>query len=461
MCRKFTTFLLALLHLLAVVNVISCQKDEPEVIQKAWSGVVEAMDGIRVLMSLKGSNYNESSYRSLHLAALSECARLYEDTEPRLAKLAHGEDYSGDDAVAWLSAAASSHRSCMDSLEEKGLATGDNHEGAYKNLSMLIQDALAFYGTKRTTESRAVQKSLNLGQNEGLLASWSAASSKADLVVAQDGSGNYKTINSAVDSLAELGDNRPQRVIIYVKSGVYKEKVDIRRELKNIMFVGDGIDKTIVTGDKNVRDGATTFTSATFGVSGDGFWARDMTFENAAGPEKHQAVALRVASDFSLFYKCSIKGYQDTLLVHSLRQFYRDCQIYAQGRQDRLENTGISIIHSRILPAPDLSAVKDQFKTFLGRPWKQYSRTVILKTDLDGLIDPKGWTEWRGDFALSTLYYGEYMNTGNGAATTHRVDWPGFHVIKDSNEANSFAAKNFINGDRWIPATGVPFSPYI
>lgn len=83
--------------------------------------------------------------------------------------------------------------------------------------------------------------------------------------MAQDGSGNYKTINGAVDSLAKLGENRPQRVIIYVKSGVYKEKVDIRRELKNIMFVGDGIDKTIVTGDGNVRDGATTFTSATFG----------------------------------------------------------------------------------------------------------------------------------------------------------------------------------------------------
>lgn len=229
-------------------------------------------------------------------------------------------------------------------------------------------------------------------------------------------------------------------------------------------------------------------------MSGDGFWARDMTFENTAGPEKHQAVALRVASDFSLFYRCSIKGYQDTLLVHSLRQFYRDCQIYgtidyifgnaavvfqncdiyvrkpmqhqgnmitAQGRQYLQENTGISIINSRVLPAPDLSAVKNQFKTFLGRPWKQYSRTVILKTDLDALIDPKGWAEWRGDFALSTLYYGEYMNTGNGAATTHRVDWPGFHVIKDSEEANSFAAKKFINGNQWIPATGVPFSPDI
>lgn len=84
--------------------------------------------------------------------------------------------------------------------------------------------------------------------------------------MAQDGSGSYKTINAAVDALAKMGENRPQRVIIYVKSGVYKEKVDIRRDSKNIMFVGDGIDKTIVTGDGNVKDGASTLTSATFGI---------------------------------------------------------------------------------------------------------------------------------------------------------------------------------------------------
>lgn len=111
----------------------------------------------------------------------------------------------------------------------------------------------------------AVQKSQNLEQNEGLLASWSASSFKADLVVAQDGSGSYKTINGAVVALAIMGKNRPQRVIIYVKSGVYKENVEIRRDLENVMFVGDGIDKTTVTGDKNVKDGDTTLTSATFG----------------------------------------------------------------------------------------------------------------------------------------------------------------------------------------------------
>lgn len=105
----------------------------------------------------------------------------------------------------------------------------------------------------------------HLSQTGCLLASWNAATSKADLVVAQDGSGNYKTINEAVTALAKMGQNRPQRAIIYVKSGVYNEKVEIERGMNNVMFIGDGIDKTINTGNRNVQDGATTLNSATFG----------------------------------------------------------------------------------------------------------------------------------------------------------------------------------------------------
>lgn len=229
-------------------------------------------------------------------------------------------------------------------------------------------------------------------------------------------------------------------------------------------------------------------------MSGDGFWARDMTFENTAGPNKHQAVALKVSSDHSVFYRCSFKGYQDTLYVHSLRQFYRDCHIYgtidfifgdasavlqncdiyvkrpmshqsnmitAQGREDPNENTGISIQGSRVRPASDLDSVKHLFKSYLGRPWKKYSRTVFLKTDLDGLIDPKGWKEWSGSFALSTLYYAEYMNIGNGASTAHRVNWPGFHVFNNPQEVAPFTAIRLIQGETWVPETGVPYWPQI
>lgn len=228
------------------------------------------------------------------------------------------------------------------------------------------------------------------------------------------------------------------------------------------------------------------------GVSADGFWARDMTFENTAGPAKHQAVALRVGSDLSVFYRCSFRGYQDTLFVLSQRQFYRDCHIYgtidfifgnaaavlqncdihvrrpmgqqsnmitAQGRTDPNQNTGISIHASRVTPALDFQDVKGSFRTFLGRPWQKFSRTVFMKTDLDGLIDPRGWKEWSGGFALSTLYYGEHMNYGKGAVTSGRVKWPGFHVLRNPSDADPFTVQRFIQGETWIPGTGVPFIP--
>lgn len=83
--------------------------------------------------------------------------------------------------------------------------------------------------------------------------------------------------------------------------------------------------------------------------------------------------------------------------------------------------------------------------------------TVILKTDLDGIIHPEGWIEWDGNFALSTLYYAEYLNAGLGAATANRVKWPGFHVLNNPQQAAPFTVTGFIQGDSWIPATGVPF----
>lgn len=223
---------------------------------------------------------------------------------------------------------------------------------------------------------------------------------------------------------------------------------------------------------------------------GNGFIAKDITVENSAGPSKHQAVALRSGSDFSAFYKCSFVGYQDTLYVHSNRQFYRECDIYgtvdfifgnaavvlqncnlyarkpnekqkniftAQGREDPNQNTGISIINSKITAAADLIPVKSSFKTYLGRPWKEYSRTVLIKSYIDDLVEPVGWLEWNGTFALSTLYYGEYMDRGPGSNTSARVKWPGYKVINNSAEATQFTVGTFIQGNEWLNSTGIPY----
>ncbi|KAL6322521.1 hypothetical protein AAG906_009823 [Vitis piasezkii] len=136
-------------------------------------------------------------------------------------------------------------------------------------------------------------------------------------------------------------------------------------------------------------------------------------------------------------------------------------RIFESHSTDCKEPTGISVQGSRVLSSPEFTTVKGSFKSFLGRPWKRYSRTVFLETDLDGLIDPRGWTEWSGNYGLSTLYYGEYNNSGDGASTKERVKWPGFHVLNGAEDAMPFTVSRFIQGEKWIPASGVPFSPGI
>ena len=81
-----------------------------------------------------------------------------------------------------------------------------------------------------------------------------------------------------------------------------------------------------------------------------------------------------------------------------------------------------------------------------------------MKSVIGGLVNPAGWAPWDGDFGVKTLYYGEYMNTGPGADTSHRIKWPGYHAITSLAEAEKFSVQNFLAGDAWIPATGVPFT---
>ncbi|KAJ0981271.1 hypothetical protein J5N97_009526 [Dioscorea zingiberensis] len=451
-----------------------------------------------------------SSMNSLGSTAWADCLELCDQTISHLNRSILLGSISTEDAQTWLSAAMANEQTCLDGFNEVPLdhstaaaSSNINPFPVTTNMSEMISNLLAINKASKTNSG-------SRGGNRRLLAvkefpRWvsaadrkllqsSSSAVKANIVVAQDGSGDYKTISAAVaasNKLRSTGSSNSIRFVIHVKAGVYKENVQISKSMKNLMIIGDGIDKTIVTGSKNVIDGSTTFRSATFAVTGEGFIARGMTFENTAGPEKHQAVALRSGSDLSVFYECSFKGYQDTLYAHSLRQLYRNCDIYgtvdfifgdaaavfqncniyvrkplsqqkntvtAQGRKDPNENTGFSFHDSAVAAASDLQPVQGSFRTYLGRPWKEYSRTVFMKTSLGGLIDPAGWLEWDGDFALSTLYYGEYMNSGAGAGTSGRVKWPGFHVITDASEAAKFTVKNFLSGDNWIPSTGIPYT---
>ncbi|KAI8027193.1 Pectinesterase 2 [Camellia lanceoleosa] len=368
--------------------------------------------------------------------AWADCLELYEYTIHRLNKTVYPTTKkSKDDIQTWLSTALTNLETCREGFEELGVAD-HVYPLMSNNVSRLISNTLAM--NKVPYHAPSYKKGgfpswVKPGDRK-LLQTASSPASIANVVVAQDGSGNFKTIGQAVAAAA--------------KGGVQA-------------------------------------------VVGDGFIAQGVTIRNTAGAVQQQAVALRVGSDLSVFYQCSFEAYQDTLYVHSLRQFFRECDIYgtvdfifgnsavvfqncniyarsppnktntltAQGRTDPNQNTGISIHNCKVTAASDLVPVQSTVNTYLGRPWKMYSRTVFMNTFLDSLINPAGWMPWTGNFALSTLYYGEYMNTGPGSSTAGRVKWPGYHVITSATVASQFTVGSFISGNSWLPTTKVPFTP--
>ncbi|KAI3968493.1 hypothetical protein MKX01_007803 [Papaver californicum] len=441
--------------------------------------------------------------------ALDDCLELFEDTIFDLDEALSDLQTQNTSAKRYhqlqtlLSASMTNQFTCLDGFfYSKGKIRKQIEKRLY-TISHLVSNSLAMLEKipkeqKKTPEDEQVfpeygemvdgfPRWVAIKDRRLLQASTNAIAMSFDMVVAKDGSGNFTTISEAV-AAAPKSSNK--RIVIYIKEGAYFENVEVVKKKTMLMFIGDGIGKTVVKANRNVVDGWTTFRSATVAVMGKGFIARDMTFENSAGPSKHQAVALRSGADLSAFYRCSFVGYQDTLYAHSLRQFYKQCDIYgtvdfifgnaavvlqdcnlyarkpnpnqknmftAQGREDPNQNTGISILNCKVTAAADLIPFKTAFQTYLGRPWKQYSRTVYLHSLIDDVVDPRGWLEWDGDFALSTLYYGEYMNRGSGSNTTGRVNWPGYRVINSSTEANQFTAESFIQGNDWLPSYNIPF----
>lgn len=229
-----------------------------------------------------------------------------------------------------------------------------------------------------------------------------------------------------------------------------------------------------------------------------GFMAKSMTFSNAAGPDGHQAVALRIAGDHSAVFDCSIEAHQDTLYYHGQRQFYKNCAIY--GTVDFIFGSGVCLIQDsdiivrrpgsgqsnmvtadgglypheatalvlqncRIMADPFLFPVRQQVATYLGRPWKPYAKTVFMQSQIDDLIKPEGYLEWDPKVMhQKTATYLEYANRGPGANTAGRVKWSNVRVI-DRNEALQYTASRFLDSNfkenvgPWLQQTGFPFYP--
>ncbi|MDT3404521.1 pectinesterase family protein [Mucilaginibacter terrae] len=305
-----------------------------------------------------------------------------------------------------------------------------------------------------------------------------------ELTVAPDGSGNYKTIQEAVNSVRDLGQ---MRVVIHIKKGIYHEKLVVPSWKTNISLVGESAESTIITNndysgkavpggkDSYGKDKMTTYTSYTVLVQGDGFEASNLTIENTAG-RVGQAVALHVEADRCVISKCRLLGNQDTLYTAtgSSRQLYQDC--YIEGTTDfifgeatvlflrcTIKNLTDSFITAAattpnqefgyVLMDCKLIADSTVKKAVLGRPWRPYAKTVFIHTEIGAHIAPAGWNPWKGDAMFpdkeKTTYYAEYKCYGVGAKTTERVAWS--KQLSDK-EAKRYTLKNILGGkDNWQP----------
>ncbi|XP_022945995.1 pectinesterase-like [Cucurbita moschata] len=487
-------------------------EDPRELIKASFHYVVE-----QIKSAIKNSTtLKETAKDPMAKKALDDCSELMDyaidDLLLSFDKITETFDFSKmddyiEDLRIWLSGALTYQVTCLDGFENVTGDTGEKMKHLLKMSQEMTANAIEMVGEVksavsslwesfglpplgrelRTAESKEEEEVPSwVNDRRGLLQT-TGANVKADVVVAKDGSGKYKTITEA---LQEVPKKSNTTFIIYIKEGVYEEQVKVDKKMTYVMMIGDGPTKTKITARENFADGTSTFKTATVSVIGTNFIGKDLWFENSAGAAKHQAVALRVQSDMSIFYNCRMDGYQDTLYTHAHRQFYRDCTITgtidfifgnaavvlqnckifvrkplenqkcivtAQGRTQKKEPTAIILQNCVISSDPDYFPVRHINKAYLGRPWKEYSRTIIMESQIDDLIQPEGWLPWMGNFALNTLFYSEFNNRGPGASTKNRVKWRGIKQIT-AKHALDFTPALFIRGNPWIKPTGVPYS---
>jgi pectinesterase len=298
-----------------------------------------------------------------------------------------------------------------------------------------------------------------------------AAYTTKTLVVAQDGSGQYSTVQAAVNAVPA---NNTVRTIIYIKDGTYNEVVTVPANKPFITFAGQDENKTIISynnySGKAMPGGGTynTATSASVFIEAPDFLATNLTIQNTAG-DVGQAVAADVEGDRANFYKVRFLGWQDTLLAWQGRQYYNN--VYVQGRTDYVfgdatayfndsefynlkgwnitaqyrqngsETTGFVFSNCVIKGTPANS-------TTLGRPWGPYARVVFLNTSMDSSIESVGWQNWTSTSTnYLNSYFAEYNSSGAGANPNARVSWS--HQLS-SSQAAAYSVNSFLNQDGWL-----------
>ena len=263
------------------------------------------------------------------------------------------------------------------------------------------------------------------------------------IVVSRDGTGNFRTLQEAIESARAFMD---YTVTIYVKNGVYKEKVIVPSWVENIDIIGEDRDKTIITYDDHANiNKMGTFRTYTVKVEGSDITFKNLTIENNAA-QLGQAVALHTEGDRLKFINCRILGNQDTIYTGAkfTRLYFKDC--YIDGTTDFIFGSSTAlfedcIIHSKrnsyvtaastpkeakygyVFKHCKLTAEPGVDKVYLGRPWRPYAYTLFIECELGKHIVSAGWHNWGKQSNEETARYMEYKNTGEGANASERVAW--------------------------------------
>ncbi len=298
---------------------------------------------------------------------------------------------------------------------------------------------------------------------------WTAqaeAVKKNDLTVAADGSGDVKTVMEAINKVPE---NNQKRFIIFIKSGVYREQIRIPANKPFISLIGENAETTKLTFNLSNKDAGSTSASYSFYVGGHDFHAENLTFENSFGTGS-QAVAVLSEADRLVFKNCRFLGWQDTLYAKNGRQYFENC--YIEGHVDFIFGQAAAVfdkcvIHSKgdgYIAAPmrfaadetsglifiksKLTGENTKNGVYLGRPWRDFGRTVFIETEMGAHIRAEGWHHWLPE-REKTAYFAEFNSKGAGAKIAERVKWS---KQLSKTEAKQFETENFLKGkDGWNP----------
>lgn len=295
------------------------------------------------------------------------------------------------------------------------------------------------------------------------------------IVVARDGTGQFRTVDEAIEVCRAFMDYHK---VIFVKKGVYKEKIIIPQWLQNIEIVGEDRDATIITYDDHANiktndrpQGMGTFRTFTLKIEGNDITLRNITIENNAA-RLGQAVALHTQGDRLTFVNCRFLGNQDTVYTGNAgcRHYFDHC--YIEGTTDFIfgpatawfEQCDIyckanSYITAASTPQDQpfgyvfnrctVRTAPEVTKLYLGRPWRDYGYTLFMHCQLPAAVTPEGWHRWEPQ-REQTARYAEYENTGEGAVTQNRVFWSRQLNKKEARQVTLESV--FCRADNWMPA---------